>query len=84
MCSFDTRFSERNVPAGSEIGQLPATLLALHGLAAELDYGPVEAILETGPERAVHAEAASTLETSVYTEEEEARMIEKLRDLGYE
>jgi hypothetical protein len=73
-----------DVPAGSEIGQLPATLLALHGLSAELDYGPIEAILDASPERAVAAKAVSSTEASVYTEEEEARMIEKLRDLGYE
>lgn len=73
-----------DVPAGSEIGQLPATLLALHGLSAELDYGPVEAILDAASERAVTAPSFSSVEASIYTEAEEARMIEKLRDLGYE
>jgi len=34
--------------------------------------------------RAVAASALFSTEAPVYTEEEEARMIEKLRDLGYE
>jgi len=73
-----------DVPPGAEIGQLPATLLALHGLSAQLDYGPIEGVLEASPDTAVAAQPAPSTETSVYTEEEEARMIEKLRDLGYE
>ena len=40
-----------DVPAGSEITQIPATILALHGLAARLDGTPIEAILEPSLER---------------------------------
>jgi predicted AlkP superfamily phosphohydrolase/phosphomutase len=76
-----------DVPAGSEITQLPATILALHGLAAPgLDAGPVEAILDPSLERreAGPVAAGPRAEGSVYSEDEEARMIERLRDLGYE
>ncbi len=76
-----------DVPAGSEITQVPATILALHGLAARLDGMPIEAILEPSLERVDAVVAPSRglqSEGSVYTEEEEAKMIEKLRDLGYE
>jgi predicted AlkP superfamily phosphohydrolase/phosphomutase len=77
-----------DVPEGTEITQLPATILALAGLSADgLDGDPVEALLDPGLER----HALSTADTdaprgdgSVYTAEEEARMIERLRDLGYE
>jgi predicted AlkP superfamily phosphohydrolase/phosphomutase len=75
------------VPAGSEITQLPATLLALHGIHADLDGAPIEAILDPALERRdVAAPPPTRLQSdgSVYSEEEEARMIERLRDLGYE
>lgn len=77
------------VPAGSEIVQLPATLLRLLGLdAAGLDGDPIEAILgEDAAEAAavdVSPGAAQEPGHSVYTEEEERRLLEHLRDLGYE
>jgi hypothetical protein len=77
-----------DVPSDAEITQIPATLLALHGLGSRLDAGPIEAILDPSLDRdeAVPAAAAESQAAagSVYTEEEEARMIERLRDLGYE
>ena len=76
-----------DVPAGSEITQLPATLLRLLGLAADgLDGEPIEAILdvEEGPLSSVRAASTAPAEQSVYSEEEERRMIGRLRDLGYE
>lgn len=74
-----------DVPEGSEITQVPATLLALLGLEAELDGPPLEAILEArSRERAAAVAAAAPSDAPVYSEEEEARMVERLRDLGYE
>jgi hypothetical protein len=78
-----------DVPDGSEIVQLPATILSLLGLSAEgLDGAPLAAILEE--DGAATAEAV-TPETQregsdepVYSEEEERQMVERLRDLGYE
>jgi predicted AlkP superfamily phosphohydrolase/phosphomutase len=78
-----------DVPEGSEITQLAATVLALHGLAADgLDGAPIAAILS---DRSAQAErtapahdASAPAEQSVYSAEEEAEMIERLRDLGYE
>lgn len=75
------------VPAGSEITQLPATMLRLFGLAAEgLDGAPIEAILAdtSGPVATVQGGERHAAERSVYSEEEERQLIEKLRDLGYE
>jgi predicted AlkP superfamily phosphohydrolase/phosphomutase len=72
---------------GAEITQLPATLLRLLGLAAEgMDAAPLEEILEAAeaPAAAVEPAAISPSEQPVYSEEEERRMIERLRDLGYE
>ena len=79
-----------DLPEGSEIVQLPATILRLCGLSAEgLDGAPLAAILEE--EAAVTAAEAVTPETPreasdepVYSEEEERQMVERLRDLGYE
>lgn len=77
------------VPGGSEIVQLPATLLRLLGVVAPgLDGEPIDAILADGPPRGPTAEALETAPASqaasVYTEEEERKLIEHLRDLGYE
>lgn len=76
-----------HVPPGSEITQLPATVLRLFGLAADgLDGAAIEAILEPADARQVAGTAALTAPAaeSVYTPEEEARLVERLRDLGYE
>lgn len=75
------------VPPGSEITQLPATLLALHGLRSELDAHPIEAILEPelAPEREVTpATNRLPVEEPAYSAEEEAEIVRRLRDLGYE
>jgi predicted AlkP superfamily phosphohydrolase/phosphomutase len=77
-----------DVPEGSEIAQLPATLLALLGVEAALEAPAIEGILAE-PLRAGGAEIAlaggpAPSEARVYSEDEEARMIERLRDLGYE
>jgi predicted AlkP superfamily phosphohydrolase/phosphomutase len=76
-----------DVPTDTELTQVPATLLALHGLESRLDAGPIDAILEPSLDRREAVSAATTdsrAAASVYSEEEEARMIERLRDLGYE
>lgn len=75
------------VPAGAEITQLPATLLSLFGLAADgLDGEPIEAILAdaAAPATAIATAGPAASERSVYSEDEEERLIERLRDLGYE
>jgi hypothetical protein len=68
--------------------QLPATILQLLGLSGEgLDGAPLSAILEEGAPSAAPAAASAAETTSdepVYSEEEEAAMVERLRDLGYE
>ena len=77
-----------DVPEGSEIMQLPATILSLFGLSAEgLDGEPLAAILEEDGAAAAEAVAETSHEASdepVYSEEEERQMVERLRDLGYE
>ncbi len=77
-----------DVPEGAEIVQLPATILRLLGLSAEgLDGEPLDAILEEGAPAAGVAPAAAPREATdepVYSEEEERRMVDRLRDLGYE
>jgi predicted AlkP superfamily phosphohydrolase/phosphomutase len=77
-----------DVPEGSEITQMAATLLRLFGLEQPgADGAPIEPILADSalPAKAVHREAAATArEESVYSEEEERLMVERLRDLGYE
>ena len=78
-----------DVPEGSEIVQLPATILSLLGLGAEgLDGKPLSAILEEDAGGAAAAVAPETTREAsdepVYSEEEERQMVERLRDLGYE
>jgi predicted AlkP superfamily phosphohydrolase/phosphomutase len=76
-----------DVPAGAEITQLPATILHLLGLGADgLDGLPIHDLLEAAdrPVRAVGAAGRSASEGSVYSDEEEAALVERLRDLGYE
>jgi predicted AlkP superfamily phosphohydrolase/phosphomutase len=78
-----------DLPSGSEIVQLPATILRLLGLSAEgLDGAPLESVLrDKAPATDIAPPAAPSHEASdepVYSEEEERQMVEKLRDLGYE
>jgi predicted AlkP superfamily phosphohydrolase/phosphomutase len=77
-----------DVPVGSEITQMAATILRLSGLeAAGLDGGPIQAILadEATPVGTVEqAASGSATDEPVYSQEEERLMIERLRDLGYE
>ena len=76
------------VPEGTEIVQLPATILSLLGLSAEgLDGEPLAAILGHAPTVAEAVAPETRREASdepVYSEEEERQMVERLRDLGYE
>ena len=75
------------VPPDSEITQLPATLLSLHGLRSELDAGAIEAIVEpaVATTRAVAPTARrQSAEHAGYSAEEEAEIVRRLRDLGYE
>jgi hypothetical protein len=77
------------VPEGSEIVQLPATILSLLGLSAEgLDGEPLSALLEDDGGTAAEAVAPEAQREAsdepVYSEEEERQMVERLRDLGYE
>jgi predicted AlkP superfamily phosphohydrolase/phosphomutase len=75
------------VPPGSEITQVPATILALHGLGADLDAPAIEAILDavaTGSRRQVDRVSQAPVEPSSYTREEEELIVRRLRDLGYE
>jgi hypothetical protein len=78
-----------DVPEGSEIVQLPATILSLLGLSADgLDGKPLAAILEQDAGETTEAVKAETPQEAsdepVYSEEEERQMVERLRDLGYE
>jgi predicted AlkP superfamily phosphohydrolase/phosphomutase len=76
-----------DVPDGTEIASLPATLLALLGLSPQLEAAPIEAILaqDALPERrAVAAGRRAPTEASVYSKSEEEEMIRRLRELGYE
>jgi predicted AlkP superfamily phosphohydrolase/phosphomutase len=75
------------VPPGSEITQVPATILALHGLGAELDAPAIEEILDAGargPSRRVEGVSQTPVEPSGYSPEEEELIVKRLRDLGYE
>jgi hypothetical protein len=75
------------MPRGCEITQVPATILALHGLEATLDAPAIEAILSPAAmpaRRPVGTVSHAPVEPPAYTQEEEARIVERLRDLGYE
>ncbi|HWM14641.1 MAG TPA: hypothetical protein VNO56_09180, partial [Gaiellaceae bacterium] len=76
------------VPEGAEITQLPATICRLLGLELEgVDGAPIEEILADGGERARRVAAADGQargDEPVYSPEEEAVILERLRDLGYE
>jgi len=77
-----------DLPANAGILQLPATILRLLGLSADdLDGRPLTEILEADGAASPVAAAAPAQEASeepVYSEEEERRLVERLRDLGYE
>lgn len=76
-----------DMPQGSEITQVPATILALHGLEAPLDASAIEDVLAPGVtpgRRPIGTVPQTPVERPTYTREEEARMVERLRDLGYE
>jgi predicted AlkP superfamily phosphohydrolase/phosphomutase len=76
-----------NIPDGTEIASLPATLLALLGVSVELEAAPIEAILIGGRapvRRPVVGSPRPPVETSAYSKQEEEEMIRRLRDLGYE
>ncbi|MBD0289702.1 MAG: alkaline phosphatase family protein [Thermoleophilia bacterium] len=71
----------------AEITQVPATLLSLFGLSMPMDGVPLALAGEAGGlnDAAARAEpAVGVVEEPVYSEEEEAAMAERLRDLGYE
>jgi predicted AlkP superfamily phosphohydrolase/phosphomutase len=75
------------LPDGCEITQLPATVLRLFGLSASgVDGPPIDAILEAVEAHAPTSDVDPSIpaEQSVYTAEEETRLVERLRDLGYE
>jgi predicted AlkP superfamily phosphohydrolase/phosphomutase len=76
-----------DVPEGTGIASLPATLLALLGLSSPLEAPPIETILaaEAAPERhPVAVKPRAPVEAPVYSKEEEREMIRRLRELGYE
>jgi predicted AlkP superfamily phosphohydrolase/phosphomutase len=76
-----------DVPEGSEITQVPATLLALHGLEAPLDGAAIDAILAPGSmsaRREVGKVPQEPVARAGYTAEEEELIVRRLRDLGYE
>ena len=75
------------VPPGSEITQIPVTILALHGLGGEFDAPAIDAILDagaTGPRRQVEGVSKTPVNPAGYTPEEEDVIVRRLRDLGYE
>jgi predicted AlkP superfamily phosphohydrolase/phosphomutase len=74
------------VPAGSGIVQMAATILRLHGIeAGDVDGAPIEGILAGAGEAVrVAAQGAAASDEGVYSAEEEAGILERLRDLGYE
>lgn len=77
-----------DVPEGSEITQMAATIARLCGLELQgVDGKPIEAILAQpagAPATVGRGTTATPSDDPVYSAEEEARMIERLRDLGYE
>ena len=76
-----------NIPEGTGIASLPATLLALLGLSSSLEAAPIDSILtdRATPERhVVAATPRAAVASPVYSKEEEQEMIKRLRELGYE
>ena len=79
------------LPTGANIVQLPATLLALAGLAAPgMDGEPLYDILEIENSQEIAMASAAqpgppaTAGERAYSDDEEAQIVERLRDLGYE
>jgi predicted AlkP superfamily phosphohydrolase/phosphomutase len=75
------------VPEQAEITQIGPTLCRLLGLDLEgVDAAPIAEILEAGGEgrRVAIATPTGTADETAYSPEEEAVILERLRDLGYE
>jgi hypothetical protein len=76
-----------DVPDGTEIASIPATLLALLGLSAQLEAAPIETLLagkDASERRAVAQGTRAPTEAPVYSTEEEQEMVRRLSELGYE
>jgi predicted AlkP superfamily phosphohydrolase/phosphomutase len=76
-------------PENAEITQVPATICRLLGIELDgVDGAPIEEILADGTgggtRRMAAAEPQADTEATVYSAEEEALILERLRDLGYE
>jgi len=72
-------------PDGATFGQMAATLLALHGLDANLELPPIRGILEEAAETVpVEAAAPDASAEDVFTPEQEAAIVAQLQALGYE
>jgi predicted AlkP superfamily phosphohydrolase/phosphomutase len=76
------------VPEDAEITQLPATICRLLGLElGDVDGAPIEELLAEGGDGARRVGTAGEQgrgDEPVYSAEEEAVILERLRDLGYE
>ena len=70
---------------GATFGQMAATLLALHGLDADLELPAIREILEEAPKPVqVEAAAPDASAEDVFTPEQEASIVAQLQALGYE
>jgi predicted AlkP superfamily phosphohydrolase/phosphomutase len=71
---------------GSSITQLAATILRLHGLEVAGIEPEISELLTRGEDdlRPVEPATVAASERTVYSDEEEARILGRLRDLGYE
>jgi predicted AlkP superfamily phosphohydrolase/phosphomutase len=75
------------LPPRCEITQIPATILALHGIAAALETSAIEPMFaadRSGDRREVGPVDQTPVEQPAYTQDEERTIIQRLRDLGYE
>jgi predicted AlkP superfamily phosphohydrolase/phosphomutase len=72
------------LPEGSEITQLAATVLRLCGLSSEGLEPPIETLLAQADAAVTVAADSAHGDADVYSSEEEAGILERLRDLGYE
>jgi predicted AlkP superfamily phosphohydrolase/phosphomutase len=72
------------LPEGSEITQLAATVLRLHGLSSDGLEPPIEAVLAPADKAVSVAAEPTEGDADVYSADEEAGILERLRDLGYE
>ena len=75
-----------SVPEGATFGQIASTLLALHGLDADLELPAIEGILDGSdlPRRRVGAATRTPSDDPAFTAEQEAAILQHLRALGYE